>query len=147
MKTYYDTGILLKLYLNEADSPPARQFVVEQGRSLLIHAFHQAEMTSAIQLKVFRKECSRTQASKILEHIESDRRENVLIETTIDWNQAWLKCFELSRSYSRMTGCRTLDSLHLACALVIKSERFITSDVRQIRMAKKIGLNVVNPIG
>lgn len=146
MKTYYDTGILLKLYLNEADSTPVRQFVVEEGRALLVHAFHQAEMISAIQLKVFRQDCSRVQARSTLEHIESDRRENVLIETTIDWNQAWPMCFELSRNYSQFTGCRTLDTLHLACALITESEQFVTSDERQIRMAKKVGLKVVNPV-
>ena len=145
MKAYYDTGILLKLYLNESDSDVVRRYVVEQGRTLLIHSFHLAEMTSAVQLKVFRRECSRAQARSILRHIESDRQENVLSETGIDWNQAWAKCSEISRSYSQLTGCRTLDTLHLACALITESQQFITSDQRQIRMAKKVGLQVLNP--
>ena len=103
-------------------------------------------MTSAIQLKQFRKECTRAQARLILAHIESDQRDNILIETTIDWNQAWQKCLELSRNYAQTTGCRTLDTLHLACALITESERFVTSDERQIRMAKKVGLTTINPV-
>ena len=146
MKIYYDTGILLKLYLNEPDSSRVRRYVVERGNALLINSFHQAEMTSAIQLKVFRKECSQAQARVTLEHIEADRRENVLIQTTLDWNQAWSKCVELSTAHSRSTGCRTLDTLHLACAVIIETDRFVTSDERQIRLAKRIGMDVVNPV-
>lgn len=146
MKIYYDTGILLKLYLNEPDSSRVRRYVVERGNALLITSFHQAEITSAIQLKVFRKECSQTQARVTLKHIEADRRENVLIQTTLDWNLAWSKCVELSTAHSRSTGCRTLDTLHVACAVIIETDRFVTSDERQIRLAKRIGMDVVNPV-
>ena len=38
---------------------------------------------------------------------------------------------------------RTLDALHIGCALEWKAEVFISSDLRQISAAKKIGLKVV----
>ena len=70
MKTYYDTGILLKLYLNEAASDQVRKFVVDLGRPLLIHSFHLTEINSAVQLKVFRRECTRAQARSIIGHLD-----------------------------------------------------------------------------
>ena len=38
---------------------------------------------------------------------------------------------------------RTLDALHIGCALEWKAEVFVSSDLRQILAAKKIGLKVV----
>jgi predicted nucleic acid-binding protein len=37
---------------------------------------------------------------------------------------------------------RTLDSLHVACALELKAERFWTFDDRQARLAEAVGLNL-----
>jgi predicted nucleic acid-binding protein len=36
---------------------------------------------------------------------------------------------------------RTLDSLHVACALELKAERFWTFDDRQARLAEVVGLD------
>jgi len=38
---------------------------------------------------------------------------------------------------------RTLDALHIGCALEWKAEVFVSSDLRQISAAKKMGLKVV----
>jgi len=38
---------------------------------------------------------------------------------------------------------RTLDALHIGCALEWEAEVFVSSDLRQISAAKKIGLKVV----
>ena len=38
---------------------------------------------------------------------------------------------------------RTLDAIHIGCALEWKAEAFVSSDVRQISAAKKTGLKVV----
>ncbi len=38
---------------------------------------------------------------------------------------------------------RTLDALHIGCALEWKAEVFVSSDLRQISAGKKIGLKVV----
>jgi len=37
-------------------------------------------------------------------------------------------------------GTRTLDTLHVACALELKAERFWTFDQRQAKLAKAAGL-------
>jgi predicted nucleic acid-binding protein len=38
-------------------------------------------------------------------------------------------------------GVRTLDSLHVACALELKVQKFWTFDDRQARLAQAIGLD------
>ena len=46
--------------------------------------------------------------------------------------------------YGPTLGIRTLDSLHVACALELRADRFWTFDDRQGRLAEIVGLNT-NP--
>ncbi len=56
-------------------------------------------------------------------------------------NLAWETCADLARQYAPTLGVRTLDSLHVACALELKAERFWTFDERQARLAEAVGLD------
>ena len=49
-------------------------------------------------------------------------------------------CADLARGYGPKYGMRTLDTLHVACALELKAERFWTFDERQAKLAKAAGL-------
>ena len=51
-------------------------------------------------------------------------------------------CADLARRYGPKLGVRTLDSLHVACALELKAERFWTFDDRQAKLAKAEGLKI-----
>jgi predicted nucleic acid-binding protein len=48
----------------------------------------------------------------------------------------------LARKHTALLGTRTLDTLHVAAALELKSERFLTFDERQAKLAKAIGLKL-----
>ena len=49
-------------------------------------------------------------------------------------------CADLARRYGAKLGMRTLDSLHVACALELNAERFWTFDERQAKLARAEGL-------
>jgi predicted nucleic acid-binding protein len=49
-------------------------------------------------------------------------------------------CAELAHRYGPKLGVRTLDSLHIACAIELRAERFWTFDERQAKLAKAEGL-------
>jgi len=49
-------------------------------------------------------------------------------------------CAELARRYGPKFGMQTLDTLHVACALELKAERFWTFDERQAKLAKAVGM-------
>jgi predicted nucleic acid-binding protein len=50
-------------------------------------------------------------------------------------------CADLGRRYGPKLGIRTLDTLHVACALELKAKRFWTFDDRQGKLAKAAGLD------
>jgi predicted nucleic acid-binding protein len=53
------------------------------------------------------------------------------------------KANELSDNYSANLGCRTLDIIHVAAAILIGAREFVTFDARQAEMAKQAGLKVI----
>lgn len=61
---------------------------------------------------------------------------------TADGRLFRLSAGELSASHSAILGCRTLDIIHIAAALVIGTREFVTFDVRQGALAKRVGLTV-----
>ena len=55
---------------------------------------------------------------------------------------AFDRCAELARRYGPKLGVSTLDSLHVACALELKAQRFWTFDERQAKLARAEGLRI-----
>jgi len=51
---------------------------------------------------------------------------------------------DLSEKHTAMTGARSLDILHIAAALSIKADKFLTLDGRQVEVAKLAGLKIVD---
>jgi hypothetical protein len=54
---------------------------------------------------------------------------------------AFDRSIDLTRRYGPTLGVRTLDSLHVACALELKADRFWTFDDRQAKLAEAVGLD------
>lgn len=145
MTCYYDTGVLLKLYTLEPASEAVRSFVVRRKTALPFSMLHRTECVSALRLKCFRGECDEAAASRAILDIEADVSAGVLSPQGIDWDEAWNRCRALSDAYGAATGCRTLDALHVACAQLLTSSAFVTTDERQGRLARKAGLRVIDP--
>jgi predicted nucleic acid-binding protein len=55
---------------------------------------------------------------------------------------AFERCADLGHQYGPTIGLRTLDTLHIACALELKAEQFWTFDERQAKLAKALGLKI-----
>lgn len=145
MSRYYDTGVVLKLYTLERQSDAVRRFVVIAGEPIVFTQLHAAESISALRLKCFRGECAEAESSAAIRDIESDMVSGVLRPKALDWGEAWRRCRALSKSHAAATGCRTLDALHVACALLLEADEFVTTDRRQADLASRAGLSVMNP--
>lgn len=146
MTRYYDTGLLLKLYTNEKDSARVRNFAVRHGEALAFTAMHHSECVSALRLKCFRGECREDEAAAALRDIEADLAAGVLRVVVVAWDAVWMRCRSLSDAHAAATGCRTLDALHVACALHLGAEELVTGDARQSALGRKAGLRVVDPL-
>jgi len=144
---YYDTGVLLKLYTVEERADEVRDWVVRGGEALVFTSLHRSECVSALRLKVFRGECRLEQSTAALAALDEDVDAGVLRPTALDWDAVWERAERLARAHASSTGCRTLDTLHVASAMQLDVQEMVTSDQRQAALAREAGLLVVNPLG
>jgi predicted nucleic acid-binding protein len=108
---------------------------------LLMSPLHRAEWAHAVAQHIFRNQLSVTDADRVTREFESDRLAGFWTEVAMP-EHAFEVCADLARRYGPKLGTRTLDSLHVACALELKAERFWTFDERQSKLAKAQGLSV-----
>jgi hypothetical protein len=69
-------------------------------------------------------------------------KRGALKEMVMDMDLATDRARQLSATYSEKIGARAIDLLHVACALLLESEVFLTSDQRQAALANVESLQV-----
>jgi predicted nucleic acid-binding protein len=143
MKVYYDTGILLKLYTIEPESAAVRDFVRARNERIVINALHRSECVSAFRLKAFRGECDEVQATRAIADFEDDITNGIFQLLSLNWDETWNLCREFSNTHAQVTGCRTLDAVHVACARLWGCREFVSSDKRQCKLARLVGMKII----
>lgn len=140
MGVYVDTGILVKTYVLEENSPAAVDLVERAGDPLLYSHVHALELENAIRLKRFRGELTPAQERAAIRDFRDDLGSGRLVLPRYDLAAAFRRAERLSERFSGSTGTRSLDLLHVATALEMGCEGFATWDVRQRRVAVRAGL-------
>ncbi len=138
---YFDTGVLLKLYLPEPNSPRATELVGDLSASL--SALHRLEMQSALGQKLGRREITEAEYREVRGDIENDVAQGVFIAAVVDWVRVFARAEGLAVKHGAATLCRSFDTLHVALALELGVTEFCTFDTRQATMARAAGLHVV----
>jgi predicted nucleic acid-binding protein len=105
-----------------------------------ITPFNRSEVANAIYRYVFRGAISATDALASWAQFEHDLANSVWIQVDLP-DRLWETSIDLARSYGPTLGVRTLDSLHVACAMELRAQKFWTFDDRQKRLAEAVGLD------
>jgi predicted nucleic acid-binding protein/antitoxin (DNA-binding transcriptional repressor) of toxin-antitoxin stability system len=136
---YADTSFFVSLYVKDVHSADADQRLSSGGRPFLT-PLHLAEWAHAIAQQVFRRQMSTAEANRVRRELDEDRSAGVW-ETVGVPEAAMDISADLGFRYGPKLGVRTLDTLHVACALELRAERFWTFDDRQTKLAKAVGLD------
>ena len=142
MDAYFDSAIIVKLYVQEATSPQAIRLVAAYATPYVLTQWQALEVKNAIRLKAFRSEITVAEMNQSVAAFEQDiaaGRWQRPAYTAVTVEQ---KADELSAGYSATLGCRTLDIIHVAAALVLGTKEFVTFDGREAALAKEVGLTV-----
>lgn len=115
---YLDTSAFLKLYIRESDSALVQDLVTRQKQPLPVWEYQQVEMTNALHLKVFWKEITADDATRLLDLFDKRMRRGQYYCPQIDRAELMLTFRRLAK-WTPETGCRTMDILHVACAMQI----------------------------
>lgn len=138
MTAYADSSFFVSLYTQDVHSVAAHERMKLDPR-LWFTPLHWAECFHAVAQQTFQHRISIAEAEAVYDSLKRDQSAAVWLEVPIP-ETAFALCAELGRRYGPKLGVRTLDSLHVACALELKAERFWTFDERQAKLAKAEGL-------
>ena len=144
MHVYYDTGVLVPLYVEEVFSDAIANYVEARNAIISLNAFQQLELENALRLKVFRREMDGSRCLVVLDKIKANLADGKLVLRPVDWVLAMDAARRLGARGSAQSGCRTLDLVHVAIAVQWRCDTFVTADDRQLRAARVAGLKIVD---
>jgi predicted nucleic acid-binding protein len=130
----------VSLYVPDQHSEEARKRMAARP-AVWLTPLHRAEWAHAVFQHVFQRRVSGREAQQAYRSFERDRENNVWVEVALP-DTAFDTCVRLARRRVARLGVRTLDSLHVACALELRAERFWTFDIRQRKLAEAEGLKI-----
>ena len=143
MSLYYDSGVLVKLYVREQSSVAVARFLVSRREAVIVNSLHELEMRNALRLKRFRGEIEDEQLAASMAMIASDFATGRLIRRGMDWRPIHAEAERLSEAVSTGIGVRTIDLLHIAAALKQGASGLVSLDHRQRAAARAAGLELV----
>jgi predicted nucleic acid-binding protein len=135
---YADSSFITSLYVLDAHLPEARRRMAQRPSVWLTH-LNQTEVTHAISQYVFRGVISTSEGGRVYSNFQKDCAQGIWSWINLP-EKIWASSIDLARRYGPVLGVRTLDSLHVACALELKAQKFWTFDERQARLAEAVGL-------
>ena len=140
---YFDTGVLLKLYLPEPRAAEAVAYVNASGNRPPVTPLHELEMRSALRQKTGRGEITVLECEALIAQLDADLNGSVHERATVIWPDVFTTVESLSAVHGVSTLCRSLDMLHVALAQQLGATEFCTFDHRQSLMAMAAGLVVL----
>jgi predicted nucleic acid-binding protein len=139
--TYLDTSFLVSLYNRDANTADAIGLIQQIQGARLISPIVELEAVNALELRVFRREITRSEANRSLKDFERDVKAGVYRSQLMAANVLDRAC-TLSRQLTARLGTRAVDVLHVAAALEFGAAGFFSFDVRQRKMAQNAGLKL-----
>jgi predicted nucleic acid-binding protein len=137
-----DTSVIVKVYIKEKYSWATSGWLKQNNESIPLTSFHELEFINAIHLKQFRTEITLAETQLIMSRFEEHEKNGIYYRPPLNWPDIFINAIELSRKHSASIGSRALDILHVASALSIGADRFLTLDDRQTRLATLAGLKL-----
>lgn len=152
MRTYADTSFLVRLVTEEPGTEAAMADYHRLGRPTLFYLpLHQLEVSNAIRQRAFHqrhtlpsseRSAIKRESNSALALLAKFISRRVLLESTVDMDTAIELAHSLSAKHTERLGCRGFDLLHVALALKLECEAFLTADRVQGALARAEGLTV-----
>ena len=135
MKTIFDSSAFAKRYIEETGSQTVDD-ICQKTTSLALGVLCVPEIISALNRRVREKRLLRQDYIAAKRSLSEDVADAVIIEITPE---------VVSRSILLLENndLRAMDAIHVACALEWGADEFVSADERQVKAARKSGLNTI----
>jgi predicted nucleic acid-binding protein len=148
---YADTSFLIAVRVRRDNfhQSAIEYYEAEQEKVWLWSPWHRIELFNSIRQLVLQPDVRRrlmlAEAKALIHRLENDVRIGYLTHLEADWRDVSRTANELSIAHSFALACRAPDLLHVAYALELATEVFVSFDGDQLALAKASGLKVVFP--
>jgi hypothetical protein len=96
MRQYADSSFLVSCYLRDANTAQAILLVASTSPKIIFTPLHKLEIRNALQLQVFRRALSPSEAKRIWRVLMQDIRRGRLIERDVKWATVFRSASRLS---------------------------------------------------
>ena len=141
MSTYADTSFVVSLYVFDSNSPQASAIFAKLSFPIVLTPLLEVEIVNAFNLRIFRKELREKEIKASLELFGKDVRSGVFELKSVS-NEIFRQGSLISSRRTAKFGTRTLDLLHVASAVFLRTDEFCTFDRKQAALAQAEGLAV-----
>ena len=143
MNSYADTSFFVSLYGSDVNSQAATRLLRQHRPVFLVTPLGEMEFTSVVFAVTARpKGWTVSEARAIEGDFAHDLQTGVW-----QWEDfspgTWARARDLARHHGPALGCRALDALHVASALILSADDFYTFDRDQAKLARAVGLRVL----
>lgn len=135
-----DASFLVSLYAGDTHTREARAWMVAHATPIVVTPALRFETENALRLAAFRQRITHEELRQALADTESDFAAGILISRDIPSARLWAECRKLSVAQTLGHGARAFDLLHVACALLVGADTFLSFDARQRAVAASVGL-------
>lgn len=137
-----DTSFLYSLYGNDANTARAMAWLKARKAVLTLTTLNEYELGNALRFSEFRGALRSGDAALFWAQFEADRVAGRLQVQICNLAEVVGEAKRLSATHTVTGGHRGFDILHVAAALHLKADQFLTFDVNQRRLAGAEGLRV-----
>ncbi len=141
MIAYADTSFFASLYGRDANSELAIAEFRAAGIPIAITPLSEFEFANALEGRLFRREITARNSRMSRGAFHTDLSSGALIRQALP-AALFDRAVTLASRYTSRYGTRSLDVLHVACAIELGASIFFTFDRRQHRLARAARLRV-----
>lgn len=142
-RAYVDPSALARLYLHQEGSREMAKWRAKNSGPLLVTHHGRTELINSICRAAFLKCLSREGMVSALAALDADFADGHLQQADILWRAALQRAGDLSRKHTPTLGTRSLDVLHVACALELRMKQFLSFDQGQRKLAAAESLKLI----
>lgn len=136
MKVFLDTSAFAKRYVAEQGSDKVIE-LCQQADSLVVSVICLPELISTLSRLLREKKLAKADYRKLKGDAMADMADVDICQFTPDILASVVSLLESH-------PLRAMDALHVACALIVEPDIFVSADHRQLSAAQKAGLKIVD---
>jgi len=141
---YWDTSAIVPLYVDEPSSSDWESLLIRSGTPAKSSTLSVTEFHCALRHKKYQRNLSEASVEALIQKFSADCEHGrwELYPLGADIIQASLHVAEKSHAAPDPVPLRSLDSLHLATAMILRCATIATGDQRLAAAAEKLGFDV-----